>query len=526
MNPTTTLTAITPSRWRLPLATLVLLLAALLLLYLDTARGMVEIWTRNDTFAHGYLVLPMTLWMVWRQRAALAMQTPRPWPLMLLPLAVLTALWALADLVNVNAAAQFAFVGMLIVVVPLVLGPAVARQIVFPLLFLLFAVPFGEFMLEPMMNWTADFVVWALRMSGIPVYREGLFFVIPSGNWSVIDECSGVRYLIASFMVGSLFAYLNYRSLRKRTIFMLVSLLTPIVANWLRAYLIVLMGHLSNNKIATGVDHLLYGWVFFGVVIMIMFMIGMRWSDSDGAQPLPQGEASSELPARPARVARAVPVALGAALLLAWPHGAISALQGRERAAAAPQMQLPQTIQGWQLAERPALDWAPSWHKPRLELHRGYANAGQPVGVYVAYYRGQDAQSKLVSSLNAVVAMNDRRWNVVGTGTGRPDAAGGWGQGWREYDLLGPELRVGGASRPQVVARAFYWVDGRIYASDVAAKLATLWSRLRGQLDDGAALVIYASADSFTEARQRVQAFQAAALPPLTQTFAATSQRH
>ena len=38
-----------------------------------------------------------------------------------------------------------------------------------------------------------------------------------------------MRYLIASFMVGSLFAYLNYRSYTKRTVFMLVSLAVDLI---------------------------------------------------------------------------------------------------------------------------------------------------------------------------------------------------------------------------------------------------------------------------------------------------------
>ena len=96
--------------------------------------------------------------------------------------------------------------------VPTALGTGVARAILFPLMFLFFSVPFGEFMVPRMMDWTANFVVWALQVTGVPVHREGLQFVIPSGNWAVIDECSGIRYLMASFMVGALFAYLNYRS--------------------------------------------------------------------------------------------------------------------------------------------------------------------------------------------------------------------------------------------------------------------------------------------------------------------------
>ena len=66
------------------------------------------------------------------------------------------------------------------------------------------------------MDWTGRATVAdAVRASGIPIYREGLQFVIPSGTWSVVEACSGVRYLIASFMVGTLFAYLSYRTTRR-----------------------------------------------------------------------------------------------------------------------------------------------------------------------------------------------------------------------------------------------------------------------------------------------------------------------
>lgn len=518
-------------RWRTHALLLAGLLLLLLLLYRQTAIGMVEIWSRNNTFAHGYLVLPLALWMVWRKRVDVLAQTPRVMPWMLVPLALLSAAWMLAELVAVNALAQFAFVGMIICAVPLVLGTAVSRQIVFPLAFLLFAVPFGEFMLDPMMNWTADFVVAALRFSGIPVYREGLYFAIPSGNWSVIDECSGVRYLIASFMVGTLFAYLNYRSWGKRALFMLVAFLLPIVANWLRAYIIVMMGHLSNNRLATGVDHLLYGWIFFGIVIFLMFMIGMRWADpsdaettaSTAATVFDSPETRLSGAGRPATAAIAVPMI--AALLLAWPHAAIGAFEHFERAAAAPLLELPQVIGDWKQDEAPALEWAPQWHGPRLVLHRGYRSGAGEVGVYLAYYRGQHEDSKLVSSLNAVVGMNDRRWNNVGSRAG-PSQGGVPGPSYREYDILGPETRMGAApSRPYVVARSVYWIDGRLYGSDIAAKLATAWSRLSGGLDDGAAIVIYASADSFDQARARVEEFQMLAAEPLSRALAQAHAR-
>jgi exosortase len=112
--------------------------------------------------------------------------------------------------------------------VPAVLGWKVARRMTFPLLFLFFAVPFGEFTQPKLMDWTAYFTILGLRLTGIPVYSEGQNLVIPSGSWSVIEACSGVRYLIASVTVGTLFAYLTYHSLRRR-------LFSSVFPSWCRS---------------------------------------------------------------------------------------------------------------------------------------------------------------------------------------------------------------------------------------------------------------------------------------------------
>ena len=129
------------------------------------------------------------------------------------------AAWLLGELASVDAVSQFAFVGMLVGLVWAVMGTAVVRTYAFPIGFLFFMVPFGEFLFPTMMDWTTHFIIWAVRASGVPVYAEGYNLVIPSGRWQVVEGCSGVRYLMASIVVGSLYAYLNYRSTQKRLLF-------------------------------------------------------------------------------------------------------------------------------------------------------------------------------------------------------------------------------------------------------------------------------------------------------------------
>lgn len=492
------------SPWRRALPAVLALVAAILWLYRDTGLAMFDVWMRSDTFAHGVLVAPITLWLIWRQRDRLAALTPRAQPWVLLPMAGVALLWFAADLVVVNAPAQFALVGLLILAVPAVLGWQVTHAILFPLLFLLFAVPFGEFMVPPMMEWTADFVVYALQLTGVPVLREGLQFVIPTGNWSVIDECSGVRYLMASFMVGSLFAYLNYRSYKRRAVFMAVALAAPILANWVRAYIIVMLGHLSGNKIAAGVDHILYGWVFFGFVIFVMFMIGMRWAQPEAPAPA-AGDRGGD-PGAGAMRSRAM-ATLGAALVLvALPHAAVSALQVADRSAADASVVLPDRLAGgWEPAAAPIADWTPNFVNPSAQVQGAYTGPAGTVGVYIAYYRAQNAERKLVNSLNGLISINERVWRQPATGTHTLQTAQG-PVTLRQARLVGPS-GVPGRGQADLQAWQTYWVDGRFMTRDIDAKLAGAASRVQGRGDDGAVLVLYADEGSPERSRAALDAF-------------------
>ena len=473
-----------------------LLMAGILLLLRDTAVAMADIWWRSETFTHCLLVPPIVLWLVWRRRARLAQLPVRPVPWLLAGIAAVGAFWLLGELASVNAATQLALVALIVLSVPAVYGWAVARELAFPLAFLFFAVPLGEFMVPPMMEWTADFTIAALQATGIPVYREGLQFVIPSGSWSVIEACSGVRYLIASFMVGTLFAYLNFNSMRKRLLFAAVAIAVPILANWLRAYIIVMLGHLSNNQIAAGVDHLIYGWVFFGIVIGAMFMVGARWADPESSLPPPwvPGWTSAGPGVVWGTAAAALALLLGAQGLL-WQLGRPSGTT--------PQLALPAAAAGWE-AQAPDAGpgrWQPQFHTASLQREAAYRSTTRPpagatggvaaspgvVALWVGYYRDQGPARKLVTSTNTLVeASGTGTWTQVARGgTHGPD-----GSAWRTAVLRGASDPAAlGAPRLRVWQR--YWIAGTPHTSDARAKLQLAFNRLLGRGDDGAVLLLH-----------------------------------
>ena len=486
-----------PAHWRAPLLAVLVLWAWILFVLRDTAVGMVDIWSRSETFTHGFFVPPIALWLMWRQRSRLWPLQPRPMPWVLLVMALCAVVWLLADMVSANAPAQLALVALLVLTIPCLLGLQVTRVLLFPLGFLFFAVPLGEFMLEPLMEGTATFTVLALRATGIPVYREGLQFVIPSGAWSVVEACSGVRYLIASLTVGTLYAHLNYRSARRRWLFIGVSILVPIVANWMRAYLIVLLGHLTSNRLGAGVDHLIYGWVFFGVVILLMFMIGARWADADAPSAGALAAAAVHpLPARPLAL-----TALAAAALILVPQWVSARLESAQDTAG-PVLTAPERLSAdWARMAAPPSEWVPGFQNPSGEMRAGFGNGTLAVGLYVGYYRHQHAGRKLVSSSNSLTPDVKNKWVRVGAGA-------------RALQLREPELEVratelrdsavaGQAMQQRLLVWQWYWIDGWWTSDDRVAKLYGAVQRLRGRGDESAVVLLYAPDQQGAEAALR-----------------------
>jgi exosortase A len=449
------------------------------------------------------LIVPISAWMIWRRRHAVAVINPQPNFFALPLLALLGFVWLLGNLASAGVVQQFALALMLPLLAWIILGTEVVRTLAFPLFFLLLAVPFGEFLVPSLMVYTADFTVFALRLTGIPVYREGMFFTLPSGSWSVVEACSGLRYLIASLTTGFLYAYLMYRSFARRTLFVVASVIVPIVANGLRAYMIVMIGHLSGMEYAAGVDHLIYGWLFFGIVMLILLWIGSFWrEDLD-----PRSAALDSV----ARVQRNEPslgtimaASIAVAVLVAiWPVAA-SHLEGTDNPVV---LQAPPPAGGWQSVAGRLTTWTPHFINPAAQINQVYAEDGTRVGLYIGYYRSQRQGAKLITAQNTLVHSDNREWRSV-TETRRNSVAS------REQ-ISFAEAQLRSKSTSLLIWR-WYWVDGQYAANPFWVKLLQAKSQLLGRGDDGAVIIVYTELDADSKAAVgRLQDFVKAMLPAI-----------
>jgi exosortase A len=497
----------------------ILTVASLLVVYFKTTWSMIEIWERSDTFAHGFLIFPFSAYLIWGQRKFLSGVQPQPNLMGLLVLAMLGFSWLLATLASVLVFQQLFLITMIPAVVWTILGGKMVRALAFPLAYLLLAVPFGEALIPPLIDFTADFTVKALQLTGIPVYREGSFFTIPSGNWSVVEACSGLRYLIASFTLGTLYAYLTYRSLARRIAFVALSLIVPIFANGIRAYLIVMTGHLSDMSLAVGVDHLIYGWIFFGFVMMLLFWIGSIWREDDkrgntlDAGPQQNGLSNNDRSSPKGPIGAVSGVF---AVSLIWPLFA-TYLENDSPVDVSREIKIADVSGKWSSAREPISDWRPIYAGATSEFRQRYRNSDSSVDLYISYYRNQQQGSELISSQNVLVPESGTSWRHISEGT-RDVALSSGRMVLKQNQLDSPSINL--------LVWRWYWLGDEVTANPYLAKMILAKRKLLGRGDDGAEILLAAPyEDSPDETVPVLREFMNEMMPAITAGLEHASNR-
>lgn len=468
---------------------------AIIVVLRDSFSTMVKLWVEIEHFNHCFLIAPASVWLAWRQRHVLSSMTTSPSVAGLAAVALVAGFWALGSIANLAVVQDFAAVGLVPLSIWTVLGARFTRTILFPLGFLFFLVPFGEFLIPPLMNFTADMTVAAVRLSGVAVYRDGLYFAIPNGSFKIIEACSGIRMLMAGVAVGAFFAYLSFRSLRRRLLFMIGVVALTIVANWFRAYIVVMGAHFSGMDLV--VDHIWLGYVVFGLVIVIMLSIGSRFADeeADGENDV---DRTAELRLSVAQGGSGTAIVIACAIIAIVASAPILASTLSRLAAQPinlPVKILPVESEVW-TGPRPVLDdWSPGFLGDTMTQAGRFLDSPGAVDMYVVSYRSLSRQSEMINEANRI--FDSRRWTLIGNSVGAAKSATGEPIAYIETEIVGQR----GSRR---LVRHWYVVDGRRYTSRAAVKLVELRNTLSGRPTPAGVIAISALFDGETRDAVRV----------------------
>jgi exosortase len=268
---------------RMPLALLqgVLLPGALLLVcYAPLLAGLARQWSTDQDASHGFFVLPVVAYVVWRRRAELmairrlAYGAPNWWGF---AIAVGGASQMLLGMLAAQVfIARTAFLVSLIGAVLFLGGTRMLRILAFPLLLLLFLFPIPAIVYAritlPLQIFASATAETVLNWIGIPVLRDGNILELPHQRLSVVEACSGIRSLLSLEFLALIYAYFFDRKVWMRWVLLAATIPIAIAANAAR---VTLTGVLSEYRagLAHGAFHLFEGWVLFVVALSLLIAI-------------------------------------------------------------------------------------------------------------------------------------------------------------------------------------------------------------------------------------------------------------
>ncbi len=472
--------------WRTHLATLALAWLGLLLLFHRDVADMVLQWWNSSTYAHCLLLVPIIGWLVHQRRAEVAELTPQGWWPGLLWSGGGALLWLLGELGGIALFRHAGLIAMLQGAVAATLGQQVTRGLLFPLFYMAFLVPFGEELVPPMQTITAKLSMLLLGWTGIPAHIDGVFITTPNGYFEVAEACSGVKFLVAMAAYAVLVTNLCFKSWPRRIAFLVMALIVPVIANGIRAYGTILIAEKTGIAFAASFDHIVYGWIFFGLVMALVMLIGWRFFDRRVADPMI--EPARIPPQRGARIG-AVPAAAAALLIAAavsgWAYGSATAADTLPRSAAAPR------VPGWTpISPQGGHPWLPRFDQADRLYHWRYRkdDGGQELDLVIAAFASQHEGKELVGfGQGALDTANQWAWSQdlgsIGAGqravAGQVDPPGQFDQ----YTAPGPVTRT---------VASWYRVGGQTITRKPAVKLATLKQRLLAGDQHAAAILISA----------------------------------
>lgn len=237
-----------------------------------------------EIHSHVVLVPAVMVWLLWTERDHLKAKFTNSWWLggclfvagvVAIVLSLRTSdYWSDNDLISLSAAG---FLLLMVALLAFTFGCHWMRAAIFPIAFLVFAIPLPDGMVQAMEHGlvlgSAEATDLLFQISGTPVFRVDESFHLPGFSLQVAQECSGIRSSWVLLITSILASHLFLRTRWKQILFVLFVIPLGIVRNGLRILTIgLLCVHEGPHMIDSWV-HTRGGPVFFALSLIPLFLV-------------------------------------------------------------------------------------------------------------------------------------------------------------------------------------------------------------------------------------------------------------
>jgi exosortase len=262
---------------RKSVAALVGVSVSFLILYWQVITKLVRDWSTDDNYSHGFLIVPLAVYLAWERRHRLARLPMKPGNSGLLVLCGSLLVLSAGVLGAEVFLTRLAMLGTLLGIIVFLLGWQHLRALTFPLAFLLLMIPIPAILFNqiafPLQLVASRLGEQVLSAWGIPVLREGNLIVLAKTTLEVAEACSGIRSLVSLLTLGIMSGYFTDSRGGVRVAITLATVPVAIAANGLRVAGTGIAAHYYGLQAAEGFFHTFSGWLVFVASFAMLFVV-------------------------------------------------------------------------------------------------------------------------------------------------------------------------------------------------------------------------------------------------------------
>jgi exosortase len=245
--------------------------------YLPVWKNLIWSWYQMEEYSHGFLVIPVCIYLLWLERDALSEtpKAPSSWGLLLVFFSLV--IYIFSHFAGVLTFANLSMILLLSGMVVYFYGFLPLKKLLFPLLLLLFMIPFPSQIYSkltiPIQLLVSKWSVSSALSLGVPVYREGNVIHLPDAALQVVQACSGLRSMMSLLFLGALLAYFGLKSNLARSVLLLASIPVAVFVNIVRVFILILCSAYTPYDLTQGGLHTTFGIAIFLLALALLILI-------------------------------------------------------------------------------------------------------------------------------------------------------------------------------------------------------------------------------------------------------------
>ena len=177
-------------------------------------------------------------------------------------------LWYFFESLSISLPAYFLIISILCLFISTCLSTKVMFAALPYIGLTLFTIPVWSELTGMLVDLSSTMVGYAVKLSNLTALLDGNNIFLPSGAIYIADGCSGLRYLTIALLMGYTLILINHYRLTGTVITIGLAIILGLAANWLRIYLLVLIGYHTEMQSSLMHDHETFGWVVFACILI------------------------------------------------------------------------------------------------------------------------------------------------------------------------------------------------------------------------------------------------------------------